>query len=64
MNPEFVYYDYSKNSIKYFKKLKQYVCVVVKIDKNKAFVATLYPVNKKSILKLKKLLIWEDTMVK
>ena len=64
MNPEFVYYDYSKNSIKYFKKLKQYVCVVVKIDKNKAFVATFYPVNKKSILKLKKLLIWEDNMVK
>lgn len=64
LNPECVYYDYKKNSIKYFKKLKEYVCVVVKIDKDKAFVATFYPVNKKSILKLKKLLIMEQNMLK
>lgn len=59
LSPEFVYYDYSKNSIKYFKKIREYVCVVVKIDKDKAFVATFYPVSKKSILKLKRLLIME-----
>ena len=58
-NPEFVLYDYDKNSIKYFKKLKEYVCLGVKIDKDKAFVATFYPVNKKNILKLKKLLIMD-----
>lgn len=64
LNPEFVYYDYNKNSIKYFKKLREYVCVVVKIDRDKAFVATFYPINKKSILKLKGLLIIEQNMLK
>jgi len=64
LNPEFVYYDTKKNSIKYYKKLKEYVCVVVKISDNRAFVTTFYPISKKSILKLKNLLIYHYDMVK
>lgn len=51
--PYFVYYDPKKNSLKYFKKMKEYVCVVINIVENKAFVSTIYPVNKKNIDKLK-----------
>ena len=52
-SPAFVYFDDSRNSIKFFKKLNQYICVVVNIEKNRAYVATIYPVNKKKIDKLK-----------
>ncbi len=49
----FVYYDPIKNSFRYYKKLKEYVCVVVNVMENSAFVSTIYPINKKNIDKLK-----------
>lgn len=51
--PYFVYYDSQKNSIKFYKRLKEYVCVVVNITSTEAYVATIYPVNKRNIDKLK-----------
>lgn len=35
----FVYYDAERNSIKFYKKLMEYVCVVVNITETEAFVA-------------------------
>lgn len=52
-NPYYMHYDAVKNSIKYYKKLKEYVCVVVNLKNNEAFVSTIYPVSKKTIDKLK-----------
>lgn len=46
-------YDPVKKSIKYYKKLQEYVCVVVNLTDDTAFVATLYPVSKKTIDKIK-----------
>ncbi len=57
-DPNFVYYDPHKLSLLYFKELKEDVCVVVKLNlrKNKnPYVATVYPVNKRKIEKLKEL---------
>ena len=51
--PYFVYYDTQKNSLKYYKKIVEYVCVVVNITSTEAFVSTAYPINKKNIDKLK-----------
>ena len=45
--PYFVYYDTQKNSLKYYKKVVEYVCVVVNITSTEAFVSTVYLVNKK-----------------
>ena len=53
LEPYFMYYDEVKKSIKYYKKIDQFVCVVVNILTHNAFVATIYPVNQKSIEKLK-----------
>lgn len=53
-SPYFVFYDSSKNFLRYYKKLEEYVCVVVNITSTEAFVSTVYPVNKKTIDKLKK----------
>ena len=53
-SPIFVYFDSARNSIRFYKKLQQYVCVVVNIDKTVAHVATVYPINKKKIDRLKK----------
>lgn len=52
-SPLFVYYDPVKNSLRYYKKLDEYVCVVVNILEDYSFVSTVYPVNKKTIDKLK-----------
>jgi len=52
-SPYFVYYESAKNSLKFYKKLTEYVCVVVNITATEAFVSTVYPVNKKVIDKLK-----------
>lgn len=53
LEPYFMYYDETKKSIKYYKKIDQFVCVVVNILTHNAFVATIYPVSQKSIEKLK-----------
>ena len=56
--PDFVYYNKNKNSLLYFKKLYENICVVVKLNlrKNKdIYVASVYPVNKRKIEKLKEL---------
>lgn len=53
-NPYFVYYDSDRNSLLYFKEIKENVCVVVKLTlrKNKdSYVATVYPVSKQKIEK-------------
>lgn len=52
-SPYFVYYDPIKNSLRYYKKLDEFVCVVVNILNDYSFVSTIYPVNKKTIDKLK-----------
>lgn len=52
-NPYYVIYDFEKNSIKYFKKFKEYVCVVVNITNFECHISTFYPVNKYNIDKLK-----------
>ena len=55
-NPIFVYYDRAKRSLQYFCEIDEDVCAVVKlkIKKNdENYVATVYPVNKSKIIKLK-----------
>ena len=54
--PDFVYYNSKKNSLLYFKKIDENVCVVVKLNlrKNKKpYIATIYPVSEQKIEKLK-----------
>lgn len=53
-SPYYVYFDENKNSLKYYKKLEEYVCVVVNLTEKDVFVSTFYPVNKIKIDKLKK----------
>lgn len=51
--PYFVYYDREKNSLRYYKCIDEYVCAIVKLtNKRELYVATIYPVNKKTIDKL------------
>lgn len=55
-SPIFVYYDSERNSLLYFKEIDEDVCVVVKLNlrKNKDnYVASVYPVNKRKIERLK-----------
>lgn len=52
--PYYVYFDEYRNSLKYYKKLEEYVCVVVNLTEGDIFVSTFYPVNKNKIDKLKK----------
>lgn len=52
-SPYYVYYDPIKNSLRYYKKIDEYVCVVVNILNDYSFISTIYPVNKKMIDKLK-----------
>jgi len=54
--PIFVYYDKEKRSLQYFCEIDEDVCAVVKLklkrnDEN--YVATVYPVSKAKIIKLK-----------
>ncbi len=51
-NPYYVEYDEKRNSLKYYGKVSQYVCVVVRLDKKEYFVSTFYPLSKKKIDKL------------
>ena len=53
-SPYYVEYDKKRNSLKYYGKVDQYVCVVVRLDKKEYFVSTFYPLNKKKIDKLKR----------
>lgn len=53
-DPTFVYYDQYRNSLLYFKKIDENVCLVVKLNlrKNKdTYVATLYPISENKIQK-------------
>ena len=52
-NPYYVEYDNEKNALKYYGKVDQYVCVVVKFNKKEAFISTIYPQSKKKIDKIK-----------
>ena len=55
-DPYYVFYDKEKNSLLYFKEMKEDICVVVKLNlkKNKdTYVATLFPINKNKINKYK-----------
>lgn len=54
-NPYYIEYDEKKQSLKYYGKIEQYVCVVVKLDKKGPFVSTIYPQGKAKIDKLKAL---------
>ena len=52
--PKYVYYDPNRNSLLYFKKIDENVCLVVKLKlrKNKdTYVATIYPINENKIQK-------------
>ena len=52
--PKYVYYDSNRNSLLYFKKIDENVCLVVKLKlrKNKdTYVATIYPINENKIQK-------------
>lgn len=51
--PYFMYYDKVKNSIRYYKRVKEFVCVVVNINETSAFISTIYPVRKATVDKLK-----------
>ncbi len=51
--PYHVIYDDSRKSIKFYKKISQYICVVVNILENYAYVSTIYPISKKAIDKMK-----------
>ena len=52
-SPYYVEYVEKRNSLKYYGKVDQYVCVVVRLDKKEYFVSTFYPLSKKKIDKLK-----------
>lgn len=57
-NPLFVYYDSERNSLLYFKKIDENVCVVVKLNlrKNKdTYISTIYPISEAKIQKYKEL---------
>lgn len=52
--PYYVEYDKAKESLKYYGKIDQYVCIIVKIkDKRELYVSTFYPQSKEKIDKLK-----------
>lgn len=48
-NPYYVEYDNIKRSLKYYGRVDQYVCVVVKLNKKSPYVSTLYPQSKNKI---------------
>ncbi len=60
-NPYFVYYDKTKQSLRYYKYLDEFVCVIVKLtNKKHLYVFTVYPVNEPKIQKLE----WEQNREK
>ena len=52
-NPYHVEYDEKRQSLKYYGKVDQYVCVVVKLDRKETYISTIYPQSKDKIDKLK-----------
>ena len=51
--PYFIFYDKEKQSLRYYKLLDEYVCVIVKLsNKRHLYVYTVYPVSKDKIQKL------------
>lgn len=52
-NPYHIEYDKKRRSMKYYGKVDQYVCVVVRLDKKEIYVSTIYPQSKKKIDKIK-----------
>lgn len=55
-NPIFVYYDKKRKSLLYFCKIDEDVCAVVKLKikrNGENYVATVYPVSKSKIIRLK-----------
>ena len=53
-NPDFTYYEKSRNSLLYFKKLYENVCVVVKLNlrENKnSYIASIYPISEYKLQK-------------
>lgn len=52
-NPYYIEYDSKRRSIKYYGKIDQYVCVIVKLDKKDVYVSTFYPQSKEKIDKIK-----------
>lgn len=49
-NPDYIYYNETNKSIEYYKFLKEYVSVVVKVTNKKSlFIASIYPVKKAKI---------------
>lgn len=60
-NPYFIYYDKEKRSLRYYKYIDEYVCVLVKLtNKRQLYVSTVYPVNEEKIQKLE----WEQSRSK
>lgn len=52
-DPYFIYYDKEKQSLRYYKLLDEFVCVIVKLtNKKHLYVFTVYPVSKDKIQKL------------
>ena len=54
-NSLFVYYDKIRKSLQYFGEINEYVCYVVKIKikKNRCYLATLYPISKEKLNRIK-----------
>ena len=54
-DPDFVYYNKKRNSLQYYKKLDENICIVIKLilRKNKnCYIATIYPVSEQKINKI------------
>lgn len=54
-NPDFVYNEKNRNSLLYYKKMQENVCVVVKLNlrENKdCYVSSIYPVSEYKIRKM------------
>ncbi len=48
-NPYYISYDKDKNSLKYYGKINEYVCVIVNLTNKENFVSTFYPIGKNKI---------------
>lgn len=60
-DPYFIFYDKEKQSLRYYKRLDEYVCVSVKLtNKKHLYVFTVYPVSIDKIQKLE----WEQNRYK
>lgn len=60
-DPYFIYYDKKKQSLRYYKCLDEFVCVIVKLtNKKHLYVFTVYPVSQDKIHKLE----WEQNREK